>query len=146
MVSALGQHNRGRGLGRIIAERHGNVGRVGNHHIGPGHVGQHALAHDFHHLFALLAFDRRVTFGLFLFVLHFRLGHLHAFVVGKACLPHVKNGNGHDGQKGIAGQPKGHVQHVGGHTLGGGIVHGQKVVVFLVDDPTGDKAENKRKK
>ena len=142
VIRALGKHHRGRGLLRVVAQGHGDMGGVGHHHVGLGHVLHHALHDHFHHLAALLPLDDRVAFGLLALVLHFVLGHLHAFFVGKARLPDVKSRDGQDGQQGIVGQLEAHLEHVGGHAFGRGVVHGQEVLVFLINEIAGNQGKD----
>ena len=101
-VLALG-HDLGGGAGAVVAQRDGEVGGVGDHHVGLGDGGHHPLAGRLRLAAAQRGFDLGGEAVLALLVLELLLGHAQ-LALGAPALPGVVDRGDHEvGEGGVLG-------------------------------------------
>ncbi len=78
MQRAFGNHFRRAHLAAVVVQRHCQVSRVDQHHIGFWHTRHHALAHHLPPFLQNALAYHRVAFTLLHLLFHFLLGHLES--------------------------------------------------------------------
>ena len=137
LALALGDTDRRRAAGARPFQRHGVVGGVDDHHVGLGHVEQHAVGGDRLGAAAPLRLHVRVALGLLVLLAEVLEGHPQPPGVVEALPDQVDAGDG-DGDDGGDGQQHDQrLQHQASHHLslgGGGADHPVEVAAEVDEE------------
>ncbi len=93
LLGALGDHARRAHAAFLVAQRHGEMGRVGDHHVGLGHLGHHPAPRHLALQLTDPALDVRVALAFLVLLLDLFLGHAQLLEVVPELPGHVDRGH-----------------------------------------------------